>query len=256
MKAIVVIPARMGASRLPGKPMKPLLGMPMVGHCYHRSSLAEGVSEVFVATCDQVIAEYVQSIGGQVVMTSGLHDRASTRTAEALSIIEKQQFQNIDIVIMVQGDEPIITPEAISETIAHFNDPSVSIVNIMSKLKTKKSFLDKNNVKVVVDSKSNALYFSREAIPSPWKGWKDLPRYMQTGIIAFRREALINFNALPEADLEKYESVDMNRVLENGGTIKMIATPDFTLGVDTEEELNLAEKLLRADKNIKRYMTL
>jgi len=255
MNAIAIIPARMGATRFPGKPMKPLLGMPMIGHCYHRTALASGFSEVYVATCDQVISDYVKSIGGKAIMTSELHDRASTRTAEALSIIEEQQSEPIDIVVMVQGDEPIIGPDVISETLAHFGNKDVQIVNIMSELNTKEAFLDHNNVKVVVDSRSNALYFSREPIPSPWQGWEQLPRYMQTGIIAFRRDALIQFNAMSETDLERYESVDMNRVLESGGSIRMVATRKFTIGVDTEKELQLAEKFLTTDKSMKLYMT-
>ena len=254
MKAIAIIPARMGATRFPGKPMKRLLGMPMIGHCYHRTALAAGFSDVYVATCDQVIADYVESIGGRAVMTSTLHDRASTRTAEALSIIEEQVSDPIDVVVMVQGDEPIIGPGVISETLAHFEDDQVQIVNIMSQLITKEAFLDHNNVKVVVDCKSNALYFSREPIPSPWKGWEQLPRYMQTGIIAFRRDALMNFNTMSETDLERYESVDMNRVLETGGSIRMVATTDFTIGVDTEDELYLAEKFLITDESTKLYM--
>jgi 3-deoxy-manno-octulosonate cytidylyltransferase (CMP-KDO synthetase) len=187
-------------------------------------------------------------------MTSTLHDRASTRTAEALSIIEEQMSDPIDVVVMVQGDEPIIGPDVISETLAHFEDDQVQIVNIMSQLTTKDAFLDHNNVKVVVDCKSNALYFSREPIPSPWKGWEQLPRYMQTGIIAFRRDALMNFDAMPETDLERYESVDMNRVLEAGGSIRMVATADFTIGVDTEDDLYLAEKFLTTDESTKLYM--
>jgi 3-deoxy-manno-octulosonate cytidylyltransferase (CMP-KDO synthetase) len=254
MKAIAIIPARMGATRFPGKPLKHLLGMPMIGHCYHRASLADGVGTVYVATCDQNIADYVESIGGQAVMTSTLHDRASTRTAEALSIIEEQLSDPIDVVVMVQGDEPIIGPDVISQTLDHFEDEKVQIVNIMSQLMTKEAFLDHNNVKVVVDRKSNALYFSREPIPSPWNGWEHLPRYMQTGIIAFRRDALMKFNAMSETDLEKYESVDMNRVLETGGSIRMVATTDFTIGVDTEDELQLAENFLITDDITKLYM--
>ena len=254
MKAVVIIPARMGATRFPGKPMKSLLGMPMIGHCHYRSSLAEGIEAVYVATCDQIIADYIESIGGHSIMTSTLHDRASTRTAEALSIIEKQVSDPIDIVVMVQGDEPIIGPHVISQTLDNFEHEDVQIVNVMSQLTTKEAFLDHNNVKVVVDHEHNALYFSREPIPSPWKGWERLPRYMQTGIIAFRRDALMKFNAMPETDLERHESVDMNRVLETGGSIRMVATTDFTIGVDTEDELYLAEKFLVTDETTKLYM--
>lgn len=254
MKAIGIIPARMGATRFPGKPLALMLGIPMIAHCYHRTRLAPGLDATYVATCDEPIAAYVRSIGGTVVMTSPNHSRATTRTAEALEIIERESGEKIDIVVMVQGDEPLIAPEIIGETLLHFTDPAVHIVNVMSRLCTLESFLDKNNVKVVVNKNNDALYFSREPIPSPWKGWEELPRYMQTGIIAFRRDILLHFNLMKETPLEKYESIDMNRVLENGGSIRMVLTEARTIGVDTIEELAEAEKLLRGDPSVSRYL--
>ena len=104
------------------------------------------------------------------------------------------------------------------------------------------------------DKNYNALYFSRESIPSPWKGWKDIPRYMQTGIIAFRRDALIDFNAMEETELEQIESVDMNRVLETSGKIKMVLTEATTIGVDVPEELIAVEELLINDEVMKGYL--
>ncbi len=254
MKAIGIIPARMAASRFPGKPLAPLLGMPMIGHCYHRTELALGGGAVFVATCDQSIVDYVESITGQAIMTSLSHNRATTRTAEALEIIERQMGQKIDVVVMVQGDEPLIPPEAINQTLSHFSDPTVRIVNIMSKIRTLDAFTDKNNVKVVFDDNFNALYFSREPIPSPWRGWEHLPRYMQTGIIAFRRDVLLEFNAKSETTLEIAESVDMNRILETGGKIRMVPIEQFTIGVDTQEELLEAENCLLTDSVVKMYL--
>ena len=256
MKAIAIIPSRMAASRFPGKPLAPLLGMPMIGHCYHRSSLAEGLEATFVATCDNEIVDYIEGINGNFVMTSEVHNRATTRTAEALEKIELQSGEQVDVVVMVQGDEPLISPEAISETLQHFSDPSVEIVNIMSKLRTLDAFIDKNNVKVVVDQNNNALYFSREPIPSPWNGWKHLPCFMQTGIIAFRRDTLLRFNAMLETQLEQIESVDMNRVLETGGRIRMVPIEAFTIGVDTPEELMEAEKSLLNDPDLQSYLKL
>lgn len=253
MKAIGIIPARMGATRFPGKPLAKILGMPMIGHCYHRTRLAPGLIDAYVATCDQQIVDYVEGIGGRAVMTSSTHNRASTRTAEALEIIERETGDLVDVVVMVQGDEPLIAPETIGETLRHFDDPSVEVVNIMSRLRTLEAFSDKNNVKVVVDQNNDALYFSREPIPSPWKGWKHLPCYMQTGIIAFRREALLRFNAKQETPLEQFESVDMNRVLETGGRIRMVAIDAYTIGVDTAEELAEAEVHLRNDPDLARY---
>lgn len=256
MKAIGIIPARMGATRFPGKPLAKMLGMPMVGHCYQRTRLTPGLDAAYVATCDEPIADYVRSIGGKVVMTASTHNRATTRTAEALEIIERETGEKVDVVVMVQGDEPLISPETIGETLKHFADPTVEIVNVISKLRTLEAFIDKNNVKVVVDQKGDALYFSREPIPSPWKGWEHLPRYMQTGIIAFRRDVLLCFNAMQETPLEQYESVDMNRVLETGGRIRTVLTEAFTIGVDTAEELAEAEKHLRNDPTLPRYLAL
>lgn len=254
MNVIGVIPVRMGASRFPGKPMKKMHGMPMIGHCYHRTRLAPGIQATYVATCDAEIADYVSSIGGKSIMTSDRHTRATTRTAEALEIIERHTGRRVDVVVMVQGDEPLIPPETISETLQCFNDSTVEISNVMCRFRTREAFEDKNNVKIVVDQNNNALYFSREPIPSPWKGWEHMSCYMQTGIIAFRRDTLLNFNAMDETSLEKVESIDMNRVLETGGSIRMVPTDVITIGVDTREELRAAEALLANDPVMKSYL--
>lgn len=253
MKAIAILPARMGASRFPGKPLHPILGIPMIGHCYFRTCMVPGLAATYVATCDQEIADYVSSIGGKAVMTSSSHNRASDRTAEAMTRIEAETGEPVDVVIMVQGDEPLILPETIGETLRHFTDPEVEIVNIMSRLRTREQFEDKNNVKVVVNQRQDALYFSREPIPSPWKGIDHVPMYMQVGVIAFRREVLIRFNSMAETTLEKIESVDMNRVLETGGRIRMVLTEAVTIGVDTPQEAEDVGRLMRGDTLLARY---
>lgn len=255
MKAIGIIPARLGASRYPNKPMAPIHGMPMVGHCYHRTRLAPGLAATYVATCDEGIASYVRSIGGTAVMTSTSHTRATTRTAEAMEHVEASTGERADVVVMVQGDEPLILPETIAETLGHFGDLEVEIVNIMSRLRTYEQFVDKNNVKVVVKQNNDALYYSREPIPSPWRGLENVPMYMQTGIIAFRRDVLLRFNRMAETRLEQIESVDMNRVLETGGRIRMVLTEAVTLGVDTPLELKEAEVLMKEDPTMARYLT-
>ena len=254
MNIIGIIPARMAASRFQGKPMEKLHGMPMVGHCYHRTRLAPGIGHVYVATCDKEIADYINSIGGNAIMTSDQHTRATTRTAEALEMVESQTGQKVDVVVMVQGDEPLIPPETISETLQCFNESEVEISNVMCRFRTQEAFEDKNNVKIVVDHNNDALYFSREPIPSPWKGWDHTPCYMQTGIIAFRRDTLLRFNAMDETPLEQVESIDMNRVLEMGGSIRMVLTDVVAIGVDTREELETAEELLVHDSVMKSYL--
>ncbi len=254
MNVIGVIPARMGSSRFPGKPLEKIHGMPMVGHCYHRTAMALRKENTYVATCDTEIYDYILSIGGNAIMTAKTHTRATTRTAEAMEKIEKQIGGKVDVVIMVQGDEPLIQPETIADVLPYFDENTVDIVNIMSHLITKESFEDENNVKVVINCNNDALYFSREPIPSPWKGWKDIPRYMQTGIIAFRRDTLIKFNSMKETRLEQIESVDMNRVLETGGKIKMVLTDAVTIGVDIPEELTAVEELLVGDTIMLQYL--
>ncbi len=253
MKAIAIIPARLGASRFPGKPLAQILGVPMVGHCYFRTRMCDQLLDTYVATCDKAIADYVISVGGKAVMTANTHNRASERTAEAVLKIEAESGVAVDVVVMVQGDEPLITPEVIGETLRHFDDPGVEIVNIMSRLRTKEEFLDRNNVKVVVNQRMDALYFSREPIPSPWKGFEHIPMYNQVGVIAFRREVLTRFNRMPETTLEKIESVDMNRILETGGKIRMVLTEMRTIGVDTPAELEAVAALMAGDPLIARY---
>jgi len=254
MNIIGIIPARMGSTRFPGKPMEKIHGMPMIGHCYYRTAIALGKENTYVATCDVEIYDYILSIDGNAVMTAKTHTRATTRTAEAMEKVEKQIKRKIDTVIMVQGDEPLIQPKTISKVIPYFDEKAVNIVNIMSRLITKESFEDENNVKVVVDCNNNALYFSREAIPSAWKGWRDIPKYMQTGIIAFRRDILIEFNKTEETQLEQIESIDMNRVLEMGGRVRMVSTDTITIGVDTYKELTKVEKLLIGDQIMIQYL--
>ena len=255
MNSVAIIPARMESSRFPNKPMKKILGMPMIGHCYQRTQLSQRLQATYVATCNEEIFDYIESIGGNAVMTSIDHTRATTRTAEALEEIEKKSDERVDVVVMVQGDEPTINPETIGKVILNFDDPENDIVNIMSRLTSKEAFEDRNNVKVVVDNDNNALYYSREPIPSPWRGWEHIPRYMQTGIIAFRREALMRFNAMDETQLEQIESVDMNRVIETGGKIRMLLTDTITIGVDVPEELAVAEELLNGDPVMMSYLS-
>ena len=170
-----------------------------------------------------------------------------------LEIIEKIHDETFDIVVMVQGDEPLISPEAISLTIKSFTDNAIDVANIMSPIASEEQFLDQNNVKVVCDSSNHALYFSRLAIPHNWTGTEDVVNFMQTGIIAFKRNMLIDFNNMQESHLEKLESVDMNRLLEAGIKIRMVTSDTVTLGVDTPEELDKARIMMMDDYFFKKY---
>jgi 3-deoxy-manno-octulosonate cytidylyltransferase (CMP-KDO synthetase) len=242
----------MGASRFPGKPLAEICGIPMIGHCWYRTRMTPGLAETYIATCDEEIRAYGEAIGAKVLMTSSKHERATDRTAEAALAAEKE-LGRVDVVVMMQGDEPLITPEAIAGLLNALEDPTLPIANLMGTLHTEEEFRDTHNVKVVTSKKGDALYFSREAIPSSWKSSKDLPMRNQMGIIGFQRDALIAFNNTPEAVLERFESVDMNRVLENGGRIRMVLSHHRTIGVDTPADLAAAEAVMKQDPLFAEY---
>lgn len=245
---VAVIPARMGSSRFPGKPLAEICGIPMVGHVYYRTRMSEMLSETYVATCDQEIFDYVESIGGKAVMTGDTHEHCSDRCAEAMLKIEQDTGRKVDVLVMVQGDEPLVTPEMISSAVRPMlEDSSIKVVNLMAEMGSVREFEDPNEVKVVVGQDDFALYFSREPVPSRKKGHADVPMKKQVCIIPFTRDYLLEFNAIPETPLERIESVDMLRVLETGDRVKMVPCQADTIGVDTLEDLAHAEKLMRAD---------
>lgn len=248
MKTVAIIPARMAATRFPNKPLAKIMGIPMIGHIYKRASVEPIFDEVYIATCDKEIYDYVHSIGGKAVMTADTHERCTDRTAEALLKIEEIAKTKFDIVGMVQGDEPLVVPQVFKDALAALdNNPELPLVNIMGEITTKEEFESPNTVKVVIDHNKNALYFSREPIPSTKKFTGDFPKYKQTGMIFFRRETLIEFNEMAPTMLEKIESVDMLRILEHGKKIKMIATSSACYGVDIPEDIVRAESFMKDD---------
>ncbi len=254
MSTVAIIPSRMGSSRFPGKPMVKIHGIPMIGHVYYRTKMAKNVDLVCVATCDQIIYDYIESIGGVAIMTSDKHDRASDRTAEALLKIEQKEGKQFDYVAMIQGDEPLVQPEKLEKALYELSGNSeLNIVNLMGKIENENTFLDCNEVKVVVDLNGYALYFSREPIPSRWHSVHNLPMKKQLGLIFFRRNYLLRFNELAQTPLEIIESIDMLRVLENGDSVKMVEVDGKTIGVDTKEDLEIAEKLLKNDSLLPVY---
>jgi len=253
-KIIGIIPARMGSSRFPGKPLAALNGIPLIGHVYLRSAMSSLLDEVYIATCDKQIMDYAKSISAKAVMTKSSHQRASDRCAEAMLKIEKASGSQVDIVVMIQGDEPMITPEMIDLSVKpFFKDKTVQVTNLMAKIISRQEHDDPNTVKVVVDAQSNALYFSREPIPSWKKGAVKVPMMKQVCIIPFRREFLIHFNRLKPRILEQVESVDMLRVLEYGDKVRMVFSDALTQSVDTLADLRKVEKMLKNDPLIKKY---
>lgn len=252
---VAIIPARMASSRFPDKPMAKILNMPMIGHVYHRSQMCDGLDDVWVATCDQEIVDYIESIGGKAVFTASTHQRASDRAAEALSEIENKTGKPIDYVAMIQGDEPMLNPQMIDELVSPIRrDSSLQIINLMTKIDSPEEFENANAVKVVVDQQGFALYFSREPIPSKKKYEGNIPMWKQLGIILFSRKALWDYTKMAPTPLEIIESVDMNRFLEHGVKIKMIPTAHQIFGVDVPDDLHNVEQLLRKDPLKEKYL--
>ncbi len=254
MNKIGIIPARMSSSRFPGKPMETINGIPMIGHCFNRAKLCRDLDEVYVATCDLEIDKYIKSIGGRSIMTKSTHERASDRTSEALIKIEKKLNTKFDIVVLLQGDEPMTTPEMITASIKPMIvDKNIEVVNLYTKIKSIKEFNNPNEVKVVVDKNENAIYFSREPIPSLKKYSKNFPKYKQVCVIPFRREFLIQYNNMKQTNLEIIESVDMLRVIENGKAVKMVYIDDENFSVDTHEDIKLVRKKMLNDSLVSKY---
>ena len=164
MRVVAVIPARMAATRFPGKPLADIHGLPMIAHCYLRTKLAQSIDEVVIATCDSEIADVAYQVGATVVMTSPGHLNAVDRTVETTEILQSTRSPSIDIVVLVQGDEPLLNPEVLNQMISTLTDnPEIDVVNVMVPFSSQDDYLDHNNPKVVVDSANNALYFSRES---------------------------------------------------------------------------------------------
>lgn len=253
-KIICIIPARMESSRFPGKPLAKILEMPMIGHCYLRSRMCNMFDEVYVATCNTEIFDYIESIGGKAVMTANTHERATDRTAEAVQIIEKMTDSSFDIVVMVQGDEPMVDPKVLEDATNQMLVNNIPpILNIITKITDLKTFENPNTVKLVTSVNGNMLYLSRSAIPSKAKYDGDIPMLKQLGIILFSKEFLFRFNEMIQTPLEIIESCDMNRVIENDIPIPTFFTEVPTWAIDTPEDLEFVEKKMMHDSLIELY---
>ena len=248
MKILVIIPARMGSSRFPGKPMAKILAKPMIGHVYENVIRNDLIHDTYVATCDEEIYNYILKIKGKAVMTSNRHQRASDRCAEALIKIEKINKIKYDIVVMVQGDEPMIKAEMISEALMPLlNEKNILVSNLLGRINSEEEHNDSNCIKVVCDKENNALYLSRSPIPSKFLNSNSV-HGKQVCVIPFRRDFLLKYNKMEPTPLEVIESIDMLRILENGLNVKMVETNFSTYPVDTKEDLFKVEKLIK--KNI------
>lgn len=251
MKIVAIIPARMGSSRFPGKPLAPILGRPMIEHVYRRTILCEALNDVFVATCDRDIYKSVEAFGGKAIMTSPSHERASDRVAEAAAGMDS------DVIVMVQGDEPMTYPEMIAESLKPFlgGDQEVACVNLTARIKSPKEFQNPNTIKVVMDRDGYALYLSREPIPTLYlQDFDQIRAFKQVCIIPFTAAALQEFVQLEPTPLEIAESIDMMRFIEHGRRVRMVKTAFATHAVDTPNDLKLVEGLLLKDPLTEKYL--
>ena len=252
MTIAAIIPARMASSRFPGKPLKFILGLSMIEHVRRRVNLCEAIDDVIVATCDQEIIDEVEKYGGKAVITSNSHESCVDRVEEAASKL------GADIIINVQGDMPLVNPNSLLALAQPLlQDENIHYTDMMAPIIEESEINNANVVKVVSSLSGNAMYYSREPIPSPRKSSDQKIHYFkQLGINAFRRDSLKYFTNLDRTPLETIESIDMNRLLENGLNIKLIQTDAVTVGVDTVEDLDLVNRLMKKDPLFYKYKNL
>jgi len=241
MRTVVIIPARMGSSRFPGKPLAKILDLPMIEHVRRRALLAEGVDAVIVATCDDAIRRAVEAAGGRAVMTSPRHERCTDRIAEAARHLDA------DIVVNLQGDEPCVLPRSAADVARPLVENRGCLCScLVYPAATHEELQNPNYVKTVLSRSGSVLYFTRSVVPSRREG-ESPDLYRQSGIMAYRRAFLEKFASWPQTPLERAESVDMLRILENDYRIQAVVTPYLTPGVDVPADVALVERLLRSD---------
>jgi len=249
---VCIIPARMASSRFPGKPLAPIMGLPMIEHVRRRVALCDWLAAVVVATCDEEIRRVVEEAGGHVIMTKSVHERCTDRIAEAADGLKA------DIVVNVQGDEPMVLPRMLQEVAAPLlRDPALHAANLATEIEGPEEFADPNAPKLVANLAGDILYVSREPIPSRKKAGTDAYRKLkQLGIIAFRSDFLQSFSKLAATPLEQIESVDMLRAIEHGYRVRVVVTKGRMIGVDRPEDVARVEQALATDPLVARYLRL
>ena len=243
MKILCVIPARYASTRLPGKPLKDVAGKPMICRVYDRASQAKTLSGVVVATDDERILRAVEDHGGRAMMTAKDHPTGTDRLAEVA-----EAYPDVDLIINVQGDEPLIEPPLIDELGRAFDgDAELQMATVMTPMEDEAEQKNPNNVKVVTDKNGCALYFSRSLLPYP-RNDAGTPVYKHIGIYAYRRDFLLAYAKMAPTPLERTESLEQLRALENGYKIKCIRTNARFVGVDTPEDLAKVNEIYKAMK--------
>lgn len=240
-KVVAVIPARYASSRFPGKPLAKIHDKPMIQWVYERVKGVEGINDVYVATDDERIFDTVECFGGKVIMTSKEHKSGTDRISEAISKID----DDIDIVLNIQGDEPMIKKEMISQLISAFDDESVNMATLKKRLYDEDDINNPNIAKVITDENNDAIYFSRSTIPYNRDGKDDIKYFKHIGVYGYKKDFLMKFSNLKKSNLEELEQLEQLRVIENGYKIRVVETMFESIGVDLPEHINKVEELLK-----------
>lgn len=250
MSTVAIIPARYGSTRFPGKALADLGGKPMIQHVYERTLQASLISRAIVATDDQRIADVIHQIGGEAIMTSATHETGTDRLAEVARDLQA------DVIVNVQGDEPLIDPAMIDQAIEPFlKNNDLKMGTLKTRIKCLHDFLSPNVVKVVTDTAGFALYFSRSPLPFFRDKWQDLKDdafaagrmlcYKHVGLYVYQRDFLLEYASMPQTFLELSEKLEQLRALENGVRIRVVETDFESLGVDTPDDLNKARERMK-----------
>lgn len=243
MKIVAVIPARYDSTRFRGKPLAKIHGRPMVQWVYEAAAGCDLIDQVLIATDHAEIARAVRGFGGNACMTSRAHVSGTDRVAEVAGDLDVQ------IIVNIQGDEPLITPEAIRQALQPlFADKTIAMGTLKTRIASPQEMQDHNIVKVVTDANDFALYFSRSPIPFMMDKDNATVGFRHIGLYVYRKDFLLKFSQLPPSTLEKTESLEQLRALEYGYAIKVASTSYSPVGVDTPEDLSFVENLLRGKK--------
>jgi 3-deoxy-manno-octulosonate cytidylyltransferase (CMP-KDO synthetase) len=249
MNIIAIIPARMASSRFPGKPLVNICGKTMIEHVWQRVRINRHVDAVFIATCDDEIRLAATEFGANVIMTSDTHQRGTDRVAEGCSKLIKEG-NDFDVVLNIQGDEPLLNPETIDLLVKpFFEEKDVSCVNLIEALEGEGEINSYNNVKVIFDQQKFALYFSRLPIPYGITN----KHYKQLGAYAFTKETILKYLQMTQTPLEIAESDDMLRFVENRIPVKVVLSKHKTRGVDTPNDYERVSYIMKEDPLFKMY---
>jgi 3-deoxy-manno-octulosonate cytidylyltransferase (CMP-KDO synthetase) len=242
MKAIAIIPSRYGSTRFEGKPLAPICGKAMIQHVYEAATRAAHIDSVAVATDDQRIFDAVSRFGGRAIMTSGDHRSGTDRVAEAARLLEMTPE---DIVINVQGDQPLIDPRCLDEVVAPLtSDPALGMSTLAFRIVNPKEYLDPKDVKVVMNEWGDALYFSRAPVPYGRDEGQRFDSFKHLGIYAYRCSFLEIFRGLPSGNLEAIEKLEQLRALEHGHRIRVVVTEFDSPEVDLPSDIVRIENLM------------